>query len=126
MPKAMRLTFEYAGLDQPRVISATPLQKRVVTSDRRESNPNRSGFWFDVLHDSGEVLYRRVTSDPRLDLDAPSDDDGRMASAVPPDRGEFSVVLPVLPGGSRMEIWASRGGERSQVLLSAPFPREPG
>lgn len=124
MPKAVRITFEYVGLNPPRVLSTLHMNKQVVASDARDANVKRSGFWFDVLDNTGAILYRRVTGDPRLDIDAPSDDEGRMAGAVPPDEGVFSVVLPHLPRASRVKIWASSGGEQSRELLSIPFPIE--
>ena len=124
MPRAVRFTFEYVGLNQPRVLSTLHLEKRVVASDARDATTKRSGFWFDVLDNTGAVLYRRVTGDPRVDIDAPADEEGRMASAVTPGAGMFSVVLPNLPRASRVRIWASSGGEQSKELLSIPFPGE--
>lgn len=124
MPRAVRITFEYAGLDTPRVTSTLHLQKRVVPSAPAAPGVKRSGFWFDVLNQQGRVLYRRVTSDPRLDNDAPSDNDGRLAATAPPDEGVFSVVLPALPGAARVTVWAGRGGEESKMILSIPFPTE--
>jgi hypothetical protein len=125
MPRAVRITFEYAGLAQPRVISTLHLQKQVIPSERPDAADRRSGFYFDVLSSDGKVLYRRVTSDPRLDVDAPAGDDGQMAAAEAPDEGVFSVVLPDLPGASRVAVWAGRGGEQAKVLLTIPFPKEP-
>lgn len=126
MPRAVRITFEYAGLGEPRLISTLFLQKKVLPSARPVPGANRSGFWFDVLDSSNKVLYRRVTGDPRFDIDAPADDDGRFAGVRPPDDGVFSVVLPTLPAAARLQVWSSNGtGERAKAIVSIPFPQEP-
>jgi hypothetical protein len=126
MPRAVRITFGYAGLGDPRVISTLFLQKKVLPSARPDPSADRSGFWFDVVDQSGIVLYRRVTGDPRFDIDAPANDEGRFTSAAPPAADVFSVVLPTLPGAARLQIWSSNGsGERAKAILSIPFPQEP-
>lgn len=123
MPGAVRLTLEYEGRTQPRVVSTQFLDKRVEVSDSREPYTDRAGFWVDVVGFDHQVLHRTVTSDPREPLEGPHGGPGeRMTRSAARARGLFSIVVPALAGAARIEVWASDGDEPAKALLKIQFP----
>lgn len=124
MPKAVRLTLEFAGQAPPRVVSTRALDKQVPASDSLEPYPDRSGFWIDVVDAGGRVRYRSVTGDPRDSAEAPGGPGERMMHIPSTARELFSIVVPDLPDATRVEVWASDGEARAKVVLSMIFPRD--
>lgn len=127
MPKAVRLTLEFAGPAPPRVVATRALDKQVPSSDSLAPYTERSGFWVDVVDAGRRALYRSVTGDPRDSAEAPADDPGQSMTHIPSTARElFSIVVPDLPGAARIEVWASDGDSRAKVVLSIAFPRDGG
>lgn len=125
MPKAVRLTLEFAGQASPRVFATQALDKQVPASDSLEPYTDRSGFWIDVVDAGGRVRYRLVTGDPR-EAEAPGAPGEHMTHIESTAPALFSIVLPDLPGATRVEVWASEGEGRAKAVLSFAFPRDGG
>lgn len=126
MPKAVRLTLEFAGLATPRVVATQALDKQVPASDSLEPYADRSGFWIDLVDAGGRVRYRAVADDPREAAEAPGGPGEQMTHIESTARQLFSIVLPDLPEAARVEVWANENEPRPKVILSMPFPRNGG
>ena len=134
--RCLRLRFDYEH-GEIAVVDRSEVEMRALPSENLESlNPaDRTGFWFEVRDRQGKLLYRRGMRAPMLRTSETSDSDGtrRVRPAVPA-RGSFSVLVPDLPAGAELVLFASPMGrgrllrpatEMLRVPLSPPRPGGP-
>lgn len=121
---ALRLMFAYEGR-KVSLESAQPVAMRVPPSDRTDEYEKHSGTWIEVRDNRDRVLYRKVLHDPMpASLEVPSGDPVRTFTRVAAKTsGTFSVVVPELPDGTTLHLWASPQGEPARAAeLVGRFP----
>jgi hypothetical protein len=107
---AKRLTFSYEG-NQIKLISQQNIQKVVPPSVTRDTQNNRSGFWFEITSDKQNVLYRRVIDNPiKTDIEVFSDEKETESISrykISDIKGAFSIVIPDIPEAEGLDLFGS-------------------
>jgi hypothetical protein len=130
-PSSWRLTFRYdeegtvelAGREEvPMVAPGSP---GLIRSD----GGDYSGSWVELQDQQGRVLFDFVLHDPFRRLLAVHYPPGPANQVVPgpPRRGEFTVVVPVMPEATTVVVWSSpleleRRGEAAREVGRFPLP----
>jgi hypothetical protein len=110
---AWRLTFRVED-DRVQMVAQERLRMAVLPSEELDQEDARSGFWHELQDSAGRPLYRRVTSNPlSTTVEIPTDDPEQPFAyeQVTRPAGTFSVVVPDLPEGRSVALFASRPGD---------------
>jgi hypothetical protein len=110
---AWRLTFRVED-DRVQLVAQERLTMAVLPSEELGRQDARSGFWHELQDSAGRPLYRRVTSNPlSTAVEVPTDDPEQPLAyeQVARPAGTFSVVVPDLPEGRSVALFASRPGD---------------
>jgi hypothetical protein len=110
---AWRLTFRVED-DRVRLVAQERLTMAVLPSEELGQDEARSGFWHELQDSAGRPLYRRVTRNPlSTGVEIPADDPEQPLAyeQVARPAGMFSVVVPDLPEGRSVALFASRPGD---------------
>lgn len=108
-PRALRLVFKYEGSDVE-LISKKLITKVAPPTDNRNVDAEESGFWFVILDNKRNVLYRRIIENPIQYAAEVRTDDPHMPlkwEEQDKPKGHFSVIIPELPKASRIELFSS-------------------
>jgi hypothetical protein len=107
---AKRLTFSYEG-NKIKLMSQQNIQKVVPPSVTRDTQNNRSGFWFEITGDKQNVLYRRVMDNPiKTDIEVFSDEketESISRHKISDIKGAFSIVIPDIPEAEGLDLFGS-------------------
>ena len=105
-PKAMRLTFSYAGNDV-KLISQQPVAMVVPPSDPVKGFEKHKGFWAELKNNKDKTLYRRVMHNPtRNDAEVFPEDPQQSISRqpAPKRKGVFVVIVPDTDQGDSVTL----------------------
>ena len=108
-----RLTIQYRG-GTFTLLSSTALTKVIPPSDQVPATPlPLSGFWFELQSPRGELLYRRIISDPTTTYtEVPNPETGSAPERVevPTADAVFSVLIPDIAGTNQLVLFSSPPG----------------
>ena len=110
---ATRLTIQYrAGAFT--LISSASLLKVIPLSDQLPATPLPvSGFWYELQSPQGEVVYRRIISDPitvYTEVPAPESSSAPERVEVASAETIFSILLPDIAGTNQLVLFSSPPG----------------
>ena len=130
-PSSWRLTFRYDEhgtvelADREEVAMVAPGSPGPIRTDGEDY----SGSWVELQDQQGRVLFDFVLHDPFRRLLAVHYPPGPANQVVPgpPRRGEFTVVVPVMPEATTVVVWSSpleveRRGEAAREVGRFPLP----
>jgi hypothetical protein len=103
-----RLTFAYDGA-RVTLLRRERLQKVAPGTVGDVPVPGKhSGAWLTLLDRGGKVLFHRLLADPFQTRAEHHSPDGKIELHVrPPGKGQFSVVVPDLPGATEVALFSS-------------------
>jgi hypothetical protein len=124
----LRLTFAYDGTG----IRLTKSQRVEMITPPSVTPPpqaGQSGYWFEVRDAQGDLHYHHSLYNPvQVDFEVFSNDPNQPITRVPNPNptGEFTVLVPDLPGAATLILYGPPPGapsqfERSQELLRLSF-----
>lgn len=77
----------------------------------RDTQNNRSGFWFEITGDKQNVLYRRVIDNPiKTDIEVFSDEketESISRHKISDIKGAFSIVIPDISEAEGLDLFGS-------------------
>lgn len=107
--RSLRLNFRFE-LGELTLFDRLELEMTALpTNDLEPFKPEeRSGFWVEVQDQRGRALYRRSMPHPMVRRsEAHADEAGPRTVMWVEERGAFSVVVPNMPGGAELVMFAS-------------------
>jgi hypothetical protein len=119
---AIRVTFyldEQRG--QSRIVNQARMTKRLAPTPRSRERDNSCGFWIELRNGLGEVVYEDAIDDPTRREGPPLRDGARGVRAEEADApapGLISLVVPQVPGATRLVIMASRPEDAPAVPIA--------
>lgn len=110
----LRLTFAYDE-KSIRLVRSQRVEMIAPPSVTPPPEKGQAGYWFEVRNAKGELLHHRPLHDPvRDDLEVFSDDPAQSITRVPNPNtsGEFTVLVPDLPGADSFGLFGPPRGSR--------------
>ena len=108
-PAALRLTFTYRGTEI-RLTSVARVDMVTLPSDGLRTIEPRSGFWYEMLDEHGNPLYRRVIENPvRMSAEVRSDDPDHPLTreVIASPEGLFVLHVPDLKAAQTLAFYSS-------------------
>lgn len=107
-PRSWRLTFRFDG-ERLALVKQEHLTKVAPgTAAFRPEAGKHSGSWLFLLGAAGEVLFHRLLHDPFQTRAAHHSHKGAIKLHFrEPQPGEFTAVLPDIPGATEVAVYAS-------------------
>jgi len=108
------------------VVPSMTLPKSISLPETAERG--HQGFWFELVGESGDTLYRRILENPAesgAEIFSPDGTITRMDE--PRETVMVEVLIPALPEPTRLELFASESrppaGDRRESFRSQPARR---
>ena len=121
-----RLTFRFEGR-QVTLVRRERLQKVAPATTAETPTPGaNSGAWLTVLDGHGQPVFHRLLSDPFRTRAEHHSPDRRIELHVrEPESGEFTVIVPEIPGATEVALYASPTERERMRAAAAEIGRYP-
>lgn len=110
---ASRLTIQYRA-GSFTLVSSASLLKVIPPSDQLPVTPLPvSGFWYELQSPQGEVVYRRIISDPitvYTEIPAPESSFVPERVEAPTAEAVLSILIPEIAGTNQLVLFSSPPG----------------
>lgn len=121
--RAIRVIFEYEG-DKLEVRDEIATEKAIAPSDPIRGYEGESGSWIELRDDKGDLVFRRILSDPiQFDVESHDPELGSRRHPVEKPSGTFTVLVPDVPDARDLIVVASPLDAERRAAPAEPLVR---